>query len=57
MSAARAAGMQDVYRRKRELFREGLKGSRRTLLPSDATYFQCVMVEAISPILESEFAQ
>ncbi len=45
------------YQRKRDLFREGLKGSRFTLLPADGTYFQCVSYEAISPILESEFAQ
>jgi methionine transaminase len=45
------------YQRKRDLFREGLKGSRFTLLPADGTYFQCVRYEAISSILESEFAQ
>ena len=45
------------YQRKRDLFREGLKGSRFTLLPADGTYFQCVRYDAISPILEAEFAQ
>ncbi|MDQ1830320.1 pyridoxal phosphate-dependent aminotransferase [Massilia scottii] len=45
------------YQRKRDLFRDGLKGSRFTLLPADGTYFQCVKYEAISPILESDFAQ
>jgi len=45
------------YQRKRDLFREGLAGSRFTLLPADGTYFQCVRYDAISPILESEFAQ
>jgi methionine aminotransferase len=45
------------YQRKRDLFREGLQGSRFTLLPADGTYFQCVRYEAISSILESEFAQ
>ena len=45
------------YQRKRDLFREGLKGSRFTLLPADGTYFQCVRYDAISSILESEFAQ
>ncbi|HZV65458.1 MAG TPA: aminotransferase class I/II-fold pyridoxal phosphate-dependent enzyme, partial [Telluria sp.] len=44
------------YQRKRDLFRDGLKGSRFTLLPADGTYFQCVKYEAISPILEAEFA-
>jgi methionine aminotransferase len=45
------------YQRKRDLFRAGLEGSRFTLLPADGTYFQCVRYDAISPILESEFAQ
>ena len=45
------------YQRKRDLFRDGLQGSRFTLLPADGTYFQCVRYDAISPILESEFAQ
>ena len=45
------------YQRKRDLFRDGLKDSRFTLLPADGTYFQCVKYEAISPILEAEFAQ
>jgi methionine aminotransferase len=45
------------YQRKRDLFREGLAGSRFTLLPADGTYFQCVKYEAISPILEADFAQ
>jgi methionine aminotransferase len=45
------------YQKKRDLFREGLAGTRFTLLPSDGTYFQCVRYDAISPILEAEFAQ
>jgi methionine aminotransferase len=45
------------YQRKRDLFREGLKGTRFTLLPADGTYFQCVKYDAISSILEAEFAQ
>jgi methionine aminotransferase len=45
------------YQRKRDLFRAGLANSRFTLLPADGTYFQCVRYEAISSILESEFAQ
>ena len=28
------------YQRKRDLFRDGLAGSRLTLLPADGTYFQ-----------------
>lgn len=50
-------GLSAFYQRKRDLFRDGLKGSRFTLLPADGTYFQCVKYEAISSILESEFAQ
>ena len=30
------------YQRKRDLFREGLAGTRFTLLPGQGTYFQCV---------------
>jgi methionine aminotransferase len=45
------------YQRKRDLFRDGLRASRFTLLPADGTYFQCVRYEAISPLSESEFAQ
>ena len=45
------------YQRKRDLFRDGLAGSRFTLLPADGTNFQCVRYDAISPILEAEFAQ
>ena len=45
------------YQRKRDLFRAGLAGSRFTLLPADGTYFQCVRYDAISPILEAQFAQ
>ena len=45
------------YQRKRDLFRDGLQGSRFTLLPADGTYFQCVRYSAISPILEADFAQ
>ncbi|MES2318321.1 MAG: pyridoxal phosphate-dependent aminotransferase [Pseudomonadota bacterium] len=45
------------YQRKRDLFRDGLKNSRFTLLPADGTYFQCVRYEAISSILEAQFAQ
>ena len=50
-------GLPAFYQRKRDLFRDGLRGSRFTLLPADGTYFQCVRYDAISPILEAEFAQ
>jgi methionine aminotransferase len=45
------------YQRKRDLFRDGLAGSRFTLLPADGTYFQCVRYDAISALPEAEFAQ
>lgn len=45
------------YQRKRDLFREGLAGTRFTLLPADGTYFQCVRYDGISGLGESEFAQ
>ena len=44
------------YQRKRDLFREGLSGSRFTLLPADGTYFQCVRYDAISPLDEAAFS-
>ncbi len=50
-------GLAAFYQHKRDLFREGLKGSRFTLLPADGTYFQCVKYDAISSILEVEFAE
>jgi methionine aminotransferase len=45
------------YQRKRDLFRDGLAGSRFTLLPAEGTYFQCVRYDAISPLPEAEFAE
>ncbi len=50
-------GLPAFYQRKRDLFRDGLAKSRFTLLPADGTYFQCVRYDAISSILEAEFAQ
>jgi methionine aminotransferase len=45
------------YQRKRDLFREGLQGTRFSLLPADGTYFQCVRYDAISAMPETEFAR
>ena len=45
------------YQEKRDLFREGLKKTRFSLLPSDGTYFQCVNYAAISNLSETEFAK
>jgi methionine aminotransferase len=36
---------------------EGLQDARFTLPPADGSYFQCVIYEAKSSILESEFGQ
>ena len=44
------------YQRKRDLFRDGLAGSRFRLLPCDGTYFQCVDYARISDLPEAEFA-
>jgi methionine transaminase len=51
------ADLPAFYQKKRDLFREGLAGTRFTLLPADGTYFQCVRYDAISPMNEAEFAQ
>ncbi|CAN7393455.1 pyridoxal phosphate-dependent aminotransferase [Acidovorax sp. LjRoot74] len=45
------------YQAKRELFREGLAGSRFKLLPSTGSYFQCVDISAISDLNEADFCQ
>jgi methionine aminotransferase len=45
------------YQRKRDLFREGLAGTRLKLLPSEGTYFQCVDISAVSELKEAEFCQ
>ena len=36
------------YQRKRDLFREGLAGTRFRLLPGEGTYFQCVDISGLS---------
>lgn len=45
------------YQHKRDLFRDGLAGSRFSLLPADGTYFQCVRYDAISQETEAQFAE
>jgi methionine aminotransferase len=45
------------YQRKRDLFRDGLQGSRFELLPADGTYFQCVRYAKISSQTEAQFAE
>ncbi|WP_293662662.1 pyridoxal phosphate-dependent aminotransferase [Rhodoferax sp. OV413] len=45
------------YQRKRDLFRQGLAGSRLRLLPSQGSYFQCVDISAVSDLNEADFCQ
>ncbi|MDP2264223.1 MAG: pyridoxal phosphate-dependent aminotransferase [Hydrogenophaga sp.] len=49
------------YQRKRDLFREGLAGTRFKLLPGEGTYFQCVDISALAvperDLPEGEFCQ
>ncbi|WP_395700840.1 pyridoxal phosphate-dependent aminotransferase [Aquabacterium sp.] len=45
------------YQRKRDLFREGLAGTRFRLLPSEGSYFQCVDYTAISSLDEEAFCR
>ncbi|MCH8621736.1 pyridoxal phosphate-dependent aminotransferase [Undibacterium sp. TS12] len=45
------------YQRKRDLFRDGLQGSRLRLLPCAGTYFQSVDYSAVSALSELEFAR
>lgn len=45
------------YQAKRDLFRQGLEGSRLKLLPSTGSYFQCADISAVSDLNESEFCQ
>jgi methionine aminotransferase len=45
------------YQRKRDLFREGLKRTRFSLLPSEGSYFQCVDISAVSDLGEEDFCK
>lgn len=45
------------YQAKRDLFRQGLEGSRLKLLPTTGSYFQCVDISAVSDLNESDFCQ
>lgn len=45
------------YEHKRNLFRDGLAGTRFRLLPARGTYFQCVDYRAISDKPEAEFSR
>ena len=45
------------YQAKRDLFRQGLEGSRLRLLPSTGSYFQCVDISGVSDLNEADFCQ
>ncbi len=45
------------YQAKRDLFRQGLEGSRLKLLPSTGSYFQCVDFSGVSDLSDSDFCQ
>ncbi|EJN09086.1 pyridoxal phosphate-dependent aminotransferase [Herbaspirillum sp. YR522] len=45
------------YQQKRDLFRQGLAGTRFELLPSEGTYFQCVRYDRISSLSEADFCK
>jgi methionine aminotransferase len=49
------------YQRKRDLFREGLAGTRFKLLPGEGTYFQCVDISSLAvperDLPEADFCQ
>ena len=42
------------YQRKRDLFRQGLAGTRFKLLPCEGSYFQCVDYRAVRDDLSEE---
>ncbi|QEA12068.1 pyridoxal phosphate-dependent aminotransferase [Comamonas flocculans] len=50
-------GLSAFYQAKRDLFREGLAGSRLKLLPSSGSFFQCVDISAVSDLPDAEFCQ
>ncbi|WCM91454.1 pyridoxal phosphate-dependent aminotransferase [Acidovorax sp. NCPPB 2350] len=45
------------YQAKRDLFRQGLEGSRLRLLPSTGSYFQCVDISEVTDLGEADFCQ
>jgi methionine aminotransferase len=45
------------YQAKRDLFCEGLEGSRLKLLPNTGSYFQCVDTTNVSDLNESDFCK
>ena len=66
MQAGLAQYMQDpapylnlsaFYQAKRDLFVQGLAGSRLKILPTAGTYFVCADVSSVSDLNEAEFCQ
>ena len=66
MQAGLAQYMQDpapymnlsaFYQAKRDLFVNGLKGSRLKLLPTAGTYFLCADISSVSDLNEADFCQ
>ncbi len=45
------------YQRKRDLFRQGLAGTRLRALPCEGTYFQCVDISEVNDLSEAEFCR
>lgn len=45
------------YGAKRELFRNGLAGTRFKLLPSEGSYFQCADISEVSDLNEADFCK
>src|SRR3954468_9893954 len=45
------------YQRKRDLFREGLKRTRFSVLPSEGSYFQCVDISKVSDMRDEDFCK
>jgi methionine transaminase len=45
------------YQHKRDLFRDGLAGTRLRLLPSEGSYFQCVDYSEVSGLGEAAFCE
>ena len=50
-------GLAAFYQRKRDLFRDGLAGTRFRLAPCEGTYFQLADYSAISDAPEADFAR
>jgi methionine aminotransferase len=50
-------GLPAFYQRKRDLFRQGLAGTRLRLLPCEGSYFQNVDIRGVTEETESAFCQ